>query len=252
MKTQTPYLAALLTAAAVVDAFTPSAVAHRATRARILQSAAGNDASSFNNDGPFAFMQPSLEIMGIAEGQGKAIVNGVFTAPIDESTAPPIEERLKLRDEAAKNLRNIGMTERERRNQIGTIATYVSAAYVVWASLIADEGGFGGHLLRFLAIVPIFAAAGYKTSAKEGLCNIGQAGIWDVDGTGLSAIPDKSLAQDILERVNKMNIEIGTRVSVPVVLFALLPSSTSHALVSIALAGVVLYALRDKLPQNGY
>jgi hypothetical protein len=45
----------------------------------------------------------------------------------------------------------------------------LSAAYVGWASLIADDGGLSGHILRFLSVIPLFLAVGYKLSAETGL-----------------------------------------------------------------------------------
>ncbi|GKY99236.1 hypothetical protein MPSEU_000878900 [Mayamaea pseudoterrestris] len=241
---------ALCSTLASVHAFAPRVSHPTAPALKSAVTGDNNRKPSFQNDGPFSFMQPSLENMGIQEG--KSIVNGVFTAPVSNDSSLSTEERRTRREEATKNLMNIDMTERERRFQIGTIATYASAAYVVWAGLFADDGGIGGHLLRFLAIIPILIAVGYRTSAKEGICNIGQAGLWDIEGTGLKSIEDRDLATALLNKVNAMNVKIGLTVTIPVLLFALLPSHTSHALVFFTVAGAILYAVRDKIPENEF
>lgn len=114
-------------------------------------------------------MEPMLKQMGLEGDKGKSIVYGVFSADVDESKIPSSEERAQLRQQAAVDLVNIDMMERERRDQVGTFATYASIAYIIWVSLFADDGGFVGHILRFFAVVPIALAYGYKTSAKMGL-----------------------------------------------------------------------------------
>ena len=123
--------------------------------------------SSYQNDGPFAFMQDMLEIGGLTK-EGKSIYFGVLTKDVNpESTSP--EEAARMRQLAAENLTNIDDAERARRDQAGDIMILVSALYVVWASLFADDGEFGGHILRMAAVMPIFLAYGYKKSAKSGL-----------------------------------------------------------------------------------
>mmetsp|Transcript_4755 Transcript_4755/g.10213 ORF Transcript_4755/g.10213 Transcript_4755/m.10213 type:complete len:168 (-) Transcript_4755:447-950(-) len=123
--------------------------------------------SSYQNDGPFAFMQDFLEVGGLTK-EGKSIYFGAFTIDADPDATPP-EEAARLRQAAAESLTNIGDEERARRDRAGDVMTVVSAAYVLWATLIADDGGFGGHVLRMAAAMPIFLAYGYKESAKSGL-----------------------------------------------------------------------------------
>jgi hypothetical protein len=125
------------------------------------------DSSSYQNDGPFAFMQDVLEIGGLTK-EGKSIYYGVFTKDTDRDTTST-EDAAKLRQLAAENLTNIDDAERARRDQAGNVMAVVSALYVIWASLVADDGGFGGHVLRLFAVMPIFLAYGYKESAKAGL-----------------------------------------------------------------------------------
>lgn len=122
--------------------------------------------SSYQNDGPFGFLQQFLEIGGLTK-EGKSIYFGAFTK--DATNATPPEEAAQLRQTAAESLTNIGDEERARRDQAGDIMTVVSAIYILWATLIADDGGFSGHVVRMAAAMPIFLAYGYKESAKSGL-----------------------------------------------------------------------------------
>jgi hypothetical protein len=123
--------------------------------------------SSYKNDGPFAFMQDLLEIGGLTK-EGKSIYFGVLTKDANPETTSS-EEAAKLRQLAAENLTNIDDAERARRDQAGDVMIAVSAFYIIWASLFADDGGFGGHVLRMAAVMPVFVAYGYKKSAKSGL-----------------------------------------------------------------------------------
>lgn len=123
--------------------------------------------SSYQNDGPFAFMQSFLELGGLTK-EGKSIYFGALTIDANTDATPP-EEAAKLRQLATDNLTNIGDEERARRDQAGDVMTVLSAIYIFWASVIADDGGLGGHILRMVASFPIFLAYGYKESAKSGL-----------------------------------------------------------------------------------
>lgn len=141
-------------------AFTLNSLARQVSTTSSLQS-------SYQNDGPFAFMQDMLEIGGLTK-EGKSIYYGVLTKDANPKSTSP-EEAAQLRQIAAENLTNIDDAERARRDQAGDIMIAVSALYVIWASLIADDGEFGGHILRMAALMPIFLAYGYKESAKSGL-----------------------------------------------------------------------------------
>lgn len=76
-----------------------------------------------------------------------------------------------------------------------------------------------------------------------------QAGLWDVDGNGLSKIDDPSTARAILDKVNNMNLATALKVAFPCIVFALLPQSSSTALVLLALLFAGLYAVKDKVPK---
>lgn len=122
---------------------------------------------SYQNDGPFSFMKDFLEIGGLTK-EGKSIYFGVLTKDANTAATPP-EEALKLRKLATENLTNIDDAERARRDQAGDVFIALSAIYIIWTSLFADDGGFSGHFLRFASIIPIFLAYGYKKSARDGL-----------------------------------------------------------------------------------
>jgi hypothetical protein len=120
----------------------------------------------FVNDGPMAWMEPYLQGMGIQEG--RAIAYGPITIKVDEASRPPPQVAELLRNEAARNLVNINAQERQRRDAVGTLAWYATVSYATWASLVADDGGLGGHVLRLLTVIPLFLAVGYKRSAQTG------------------------------------------------------------------------------------
>lgn len=125
--------------------------------------------TEFKNEGPFAWMLPYMDVIGFKEGrtlygaipmqQQNASMNGGFSE----------QEAAERRRVAEENLQNIGDEERARRDQIGNIMALVSAVYVSWASLIADDGGWNGHVLRFLLVIPLVFAVGFKKSAQQGL-----------------------------------------------------------------------------------
>ena len=120
-------------------------------------------------------MQPYLNLIGFVPGNtlmGAVPIkadrnnnnnNNNKNNNIDKSQAAA------LRQQAAQALQNIGPEERARRDQVGNAMLAVSAVYITWATLIADDGGTSGHVLRALAALPLFFAAGYKLSAQQGL-----------------------------------------------------------------------------------
>ena len=77
-----------------------------------------------------------------------------------------------------------------------------------------------------------------------------QAGLWDLDGNGLSQIDDPNLASAILNKVNAMNAETALKVVLPVVVFASLPQSSSAPLVTSGLLFAALYAAKDNIPTS--
>ena len=155
-------IAALIFCSTNAQAFAPSKF-----RAVYRSSTSSLTSVSYQNDGPFAFMQDFLEIGGLTK-EGKSIYFGAFTKDANPN-ATPAEEAAKVRQLASENLTNIDDAERARRDQAGDVMTVLSAMYVLWASLFADDGGFGGHVLRMIAVMPIFLAYGYKKSAQSGL-----------------------------------------------------------------------------------
>jgi hypothetical protein len=133
----------------------------------IPQQEATKEKKAFVNDGPLAGLSPYLDKLGLKEG--KSVFMGALAIDVDESKRNSEEEAAALRQKSAQDLTNIGMDERERRDKAGNVMWAVSAVYVAWASLIADDGGLSGHFLRFLSVIPLFLADGYKVSAKTGL-----------------------------------------------------------------------------------
>lgn len=123
--------------------------------------------AAFVNSGPLAGMTTYLDLLGVKEG--KSVFFGPIAIDVDDSKRNSEEEARALRQKAAQDLTNIGMDERDRRDRAGSVMWAVSAVYVVWASLIADDGGLSGHVLRFLSVIPLFLSVGYKASAKTGL-----------------------------------------------------------------------------------
>jgi hypothetical protein len=122
----------------------------------------------FVNTGPGQWLSPYLDLFGMKEG--KTLMYAI-PMDVDEDTANKLsaDESTRLQAVAAKNFYNIGLAERERRAQASKVSAVITAVYVVWASLIADDGGIGGHLLRFLSILPLFFTIGFKDSAATGL-----------------------------------------------------------------------------------
>lgn len=94
---------------------------------------------------------------------------GPVPVDLDDSELVPEEEAQARRQQAAQDLVNIGVEERQRRDRASSIVGALSVAYIGWASIVADDGGVNGHLLRFLSVIPVFFAVGYKLSAETGL-----------------------------------------------------------------------------------
>jgi hypothetical protein len=111
-------------------------------------------------------MQPALSILGFREGT--TTFYGP-TVPVQESDYPTEQEQQRRRDKAREEMTNIGPEERDRRRYAGEIATRISIGYAIFSSLLLDHGDFMGHVHRFLIVVPLFLALGYKKSAERGL-----------------------------------------------------------------------------------
>jgi len=125
------------------------------------------ETETFQNNGVFSFMQSYLSLGGIKEG--KAITWGIIAADVDESAKSSAEDRVALREEAAANMHNIGMAERERRDLIGTVFGGVTLMYAIWSALLVDGGDLMGHFTRFMIMFPLALSLGLKDSAKAGL-----------------------------------------------------------------------------------
>jgi len=122
----------------------------------------------FVNKGPMAWMDPYLDLMGIEPGK-KLNYGPLFPQSVDESDRVSTEEQEADRQRAARDLVNINQDERDRRAQASKLMAAVSVGYIFWASVIADDGGISGHLLRLASALPLFFAVGYKLSADTGL-----------------------------------------------------------------------------------
>ncbi|GHP05633.1 hypothetical protein PPROV_000438300 [Pycnococcus provasolii] len=134
---------------------------------------------------------------------------GVLKADVDVAAIPDESTQAKLREEAAKSLTNINADERERRKQIGT---YVLAATAVAA--IAMLVTHASPSTRATIALPLFFGSGFYLSG---------GGVWDVDGTGLQEIEDKSVADAILQKVNNFNVASAVATAVVVAAFCAIP-----------------------------
>jgi len=126
---------------------------------RVRVNAEKND---FKNDGPFQFMKLVIDEQFVP-GEGKQVYNGVLTKDLDKPV-PSQQEQLALREEAKKNLVNIGKDERERRRKIGQIGygiTLVAAAALIYFPVPA--------FARLGIYFPLALAQGFIASANEGL-----------------------------------------------------------------------------------
>jgi hypothetical protein len=160
---------------------------------------------------------------GLFPGNGKQIYFGVLQRDVPCDCDLSEDERAARRVQAARDLVNIDQEERDRRQMAGTIGAVLTA--VLAASLLVSHAG----PLTRLAIDPPFALSyGYLMSAKEGLWNIAQASVWDVDGTGMQKIEDDGLAQRLRDKVNAFNLD-SVKVSVAATsLFVVLPEIAAN------------------------
>jgi hypothetical protein len=109
-----------------------------------------------------------MDMFGISEG--KVIKYGFLLSDPDADSPPPTSGELATaRQTSIDNMTNIGTEERQRRDEVGDIATRLTVAYAIVSSLFLDDGSFGGHLIRFAIVLPLFLARGYKLSAETGL-----------------------------------------------------------------------------------
>lgn len=123
----------------------------------------GND---FQNNGPFSWLIPYSSLMGYQ--QGNTLVGGVSTTPSASSVSE--EQRQAARQAAAESLMNISEQERATRLQYSQYMYVASALYATYSTWILDDGGIGGHFLRFIGLFPlILLARGYQLSGSGGM-----------------------------------------------------------------------------------
>jgi len=202
----------------------------------------------FVNDGMLSGLQSFLKLFGFEEG--KQMILAVPT-PKKEGEAPLVSEDIAMerRKQAAIDLINIGPEERERRDKAGTICLYTSAIYAFLTAVILDQGDINGHIVRFTIILPFFFGYAFKQSAKFGLWNIAQAGLWDVDGNGLSTIEDPKLAQALLKKVNDFNVSTALQVLALVLLFSVPSQHLVSNIVILSSIFTGLYYINGKVPE---
>jgi hypothetical protein len=123
----------------------------------------------FVNQGPFSFMEPYLDLLGFKPG--RQIMGAIPQEAANSMLAVPMteQEAERRRRAAEMEMVNISDEERQRRLEIAKVAAFVSALYISWATLIADQGDMFGHFLRFAAFVPLVLAWGFYQSGKQGL-----------------------------------------------------------------------------------
>jgi len=216
----------------------------------------------FVNDGAFSWMVPQLEKMGYAPGKttfyGAPI--SVDSELLDESISTPTSEKMKTPlfvDKSNPTLTNIGFSERQRRANAAQIFLTVALSYSIVSSLFWDDGSFLGHLARFGVYLPLALFMGYRTSAQYGLCNIAQVGLIDKEislsnsvssssstcnSGGLVKIEDPTLAKNLMERVNSMNVDVGIKAIGLAVAYAALPHIIAAKLAVVTLVVWPLYA----------
>jgi hypothetical protein len=201
----------------------------------------------FENDGMFGWMIPYLGMMGMEDG--KVLKYGLLAVEPDQENTNSTREEFEIaRQEAVRQMTNIGKEERRRRDQVGDVLIPLTTFYAVFSSLFLDDGTLLGRLARFAIVIPLFFTFGYKVSAKTGLCNVAQKGLWDVDDTGLKQVDDPLLARKFVERVNSMNINTALQALLLATSFAALPHSTTQAASFVALLCTTLYILKDRIP----
>mmetsp|Transcript_10726 Transcript_10726/g.17169 ORF Transcript_10726/g.17169 Transcript_10726/m.17169 type:complete len:202 (-) Transcript_10726:746-1351(-) len=133
-------------------------------RRRLPKCSATFNKKKFENDGPFKFMKPVLDNY-MKPGKGKKVVFGVLQRDVDPATIPRSEEdRAKLRDQAARDLTNIDLEERQRRRRVGQGLNILSAVLGVTLVFLHVPA-----LSRLAIFFPLAFAEGYITSANTGL-----------------------------------------------------------------------------------
>lgn len=181
---------------------------------------ANADADPFDND----MGKTTAKQYGF--GEGKRVVWGVLSKEVDPSelndqSAEALARRAALKEAAAADLVNIDPDERSKRKTIATGAGVV--ALLVATGLTV--GDVTNPLIRGAAMyVPLAIMYGFYGSGQQGLCGIGQAGAWDVDGTGVDKIEDTNVALAIQAKINTLWRNVAVLAVTTDVTFALLPT----------------------------
>mmetsp|Transcript_22953 Transcript_22953/g.26177 ORF Transcript_22953/g.26177 Transcript_22953/m.26177 type:complete len:206 (+) Transcript_22953:168-785(+) len=123
------------------------------------------DLGTLQNDGQYSWLVPYTSLIGYKAGN--TLVGGI---PKEASTKFSEEEKIELRRKAASELVNISDDERALRGKYSTYLYAAAASYAVYSSVILDDGGFGGHLIRFVGLFPLLVIGrGYQLSSQFGL-----------------------------------------------------------------------------------
>mmetsp|Transcript_22685 Transcript_22685/g.20606 ORF Transcript_22685/g.20606 Transcript_22685/m.20606 type:complete len:162 (-) Transcript_22685:192-677(-) len=111
------------------------------------------------------FIEPMRKGIQASAKPGKTVQYGVLFNDLDQSTIPSIDEQKKLREQAAKDLINIDMTERQRRLLVAQVVSTVTAIFYL-SSLYF-------HFSIFVRAIPLYFgtafALGYYKSYENGL-----------------------------------------------------------------------------------
>jgi len=79
---------------------------------------------------------------------------------------------------------------------------------------------------------------------------VAQAGLWDVDGTGLQKIDDPTLARAFLDKVNDYNFRQALQCTLIVGVYAALPQEVTAPLAFWSAVFAMLYDLRGRIPKD--
>lgn len=77
-----------------------------------------------------------------------------------------------------------------------------------------------------------------------------QAGLWDVDGQGLTKIDDPTLAGALMDKVNKFNVQLFIKATAMTAAFAILPKDLAVPITLCSAVCVALYYAEGKIPKS--
>jgi len=132
----------------------------------------GKQVGEFENNGPFAWLRPYLMAMGLKEGRivkyGGLFVDRDDAENNDENDESKAARLSAAKEAAAVQKMNIGVEERQRRQEAGRVLGVLTVVYAVVACFI-DEGDLQGRFVRLGVWFPLFFANGFTLSAETGL-----------------------------------------------------------------------------------